>query len=193
VDPDFEMMRRIAREEIPPTLSRVLGSDTVTVVIASGLSPELERAYRELAAEWGRGQALHVVSEAERSANWIPPTSAWYLGLGERAKDLLGALPDIGFGTSAGEGWRIEGKTFPASSAVVLAGSFPGRPDRAWSLITTPAAAQVPVVGNKVPHYGKYSYLVFEDGKNVGQGVWTQVGSPLRIDLAETAVQEGRG
>jgi aminopeptidase N len=183
VDPDFEMMRRIDPSEIPPTLSRVLGSDTVSVLIAKDLPAPLARAYRSLAQEWGRGQALKVVEEASLpKLPWTPPGSAWYLGLGPSAGERLRGLSEAG---RTGGGWRIAGKDYPGSATVLVTGSL-GTGGRAWALVLAPDSAQVAVVGAKIPHYGKYSYLVFEGGKNTGQGVWTQIDSPLAVDLTRS-------
>ena len=41
----------------------------------------------------------------------------------------------------------------------------------------------VAAIGRKIPHYGKYSYLVFEGETNVGKGVWKAGDSPLARDL----------
>lgn len=191
VDPDFEVLRRIHRSEIPSALSRVLGSDTVSVVIAAGLPPEEEAAYRTLAREWGNGQNLRFFSEAEQLPGWTPPGNAWYLGLGRRARGLAAGLKEVRRDGDAGsQGWTIAGTNFEPGVSVVLTGvetggaGAGGTQERAWAIITAAGADQIPVVGAKVPHYGKYSYLVFEQGKNVGQGVWSETSSPLVIDLA---------
>ena len=34
-------------------------------------------------------------------------------------------------------------------------------------------------ISTKVPHYGKYSYLVFEHARNVAKGTWPVTQSPL--------------
>jgi aminopeptidase N len=141
----------------------------------------MAKAYADLAATWAKGQPLTQVGEGERPQTWTPPTSAWYLGLGDGAKRLLAGLPEVE--QTPGGGWRIQGKEFGAGVTVVLTGGFPQNPDRSWTLIAAPEPGQVSVVGNKLQHYGKYSYLVFDQGKNVGQGIWSETKSPLKVDL----------
>jgi hypothetical protein len=51
-------------------------------------------------------------------------------------------------------------------------------------LIDAGDTRQISVIGRKVPHYGKYSYLVFEDGKNIAKGSWDVLSSPLRDRFA---------
>jgi len=38
----------------------------------------------------------------------------------------------------------------------------------------------LPRIGQLVPHYGKYSFLVFKGAKNVGKGQWAVKDSPLK-------------
>jgi len=69
--------------------------------------------------------------------------------------------------------YRRAGHTF------VLAG-------KAWNgfekymVVLTEDSESLPRVGQLVPHYGKYSYLVFEGARNVGKGQWPVGDSPLR-------------
>ena len=41
----------------------------------------------------------------------------------------------------------------------------------------------IPRIGQLVPHYGKYSYLVFKGPRNVAKGQWPALTSPLRVAL----------
>ena len=71
---------------------------------------------------------------------------------------------------------ELEGHT------VVMAG-------RNWSgfdkylVILTGDYGSLPRLGQLVPHYGKYSYLVFSGAKNIAKGQWPVTESPLRIVL----------
>jgi len=200
IDPEFEMMRRVHRAEIPPTLSQTLGADSVTVVLARGLDPSVERAFLRLAESWEKGQALRLVREADRPADWTPSGSAWYFGLGPAAARLAAgglaeAVPLGGPSAAATpDGWRIGGVEHRrAERSFVLTGSRPGAPEIAWTLIAPRDSAAVAAVGEKIPHYGKYSYLVFDGPQVVARGVWTESASPLVIDLGTPAGDRGRG
>jgi hypothetical protein len=39
----------------------------------------------------------------------------------------------------------------------------------------------VTAIARKIPHYSKYSYLVFEGTTNVAKGTWEAGSSPLRV------------
>jgi aminopeptidase N len=181
VDPDFEVARRLDRREIPPSLSRTLGADTVAVIIAAGLSPEVDAACRALAAEWAKGQALTVHEEADLAKGWTPRSAAWYLGLGSAARALLPGLPEV----RLADRWTIAGTACPDTCTVVLAGDYPGGGDASWTLIAPADPAGVAAAGAKVPHYGKYGYLVFRGASVVQKGSWAEVPSPLVVDLAK--------
>jgi hypothetical protein len=205
VDPDFEVARRIDRHEVPPSLSRTLGADTVAVIIASGLTPEIDAACRTLAAEWAKGQALTVYEEAALANGWTPRRAAWYLGLGPAARALVAGLPEVrltdrggldggdgarnpaagGGGKSGLASWKIAGISCPDTCSVVLTGDYLGGTDASWALIAPSDPASLAAVGVKVPHYGKYGYLVFRGASVVQKGSWAEIPSPLAVDLAK--------
>ncbi len=41
----------------------------------------------------------------------------------------------------------------------------------------------LPRIGQLIPHYGKYSYLVFKGSRNIAKGQWPALTSPLRVNL----------
>jgi hypothetical protein len=43
------------------------------------------------------------------------------------------------------------------------------------------------VVARKITHYGKYSYLAFQSGKNLDKGIWPAETSPLVYEWEYTA------
>lgn len=199
VDPDFHVLRRLHREEIPTRLSQVLGADSIAIVIADDLPTELRAACEELAAEWSKGQRAGVFGEAEagsrlaalsgavgtggagsRPGTAAQPSSSspagtgalesgvavWLLGRGELADEIVAAS-------------RLSASVDPASGerSVVLTGLAGGL---TWGLLDAIRPEDLAALGRKVPHYGKYSYLVFDDGENADKGIWPAGDSPLR-------------
>jgi hypothetical protein len=181
VDPEFDVLRRIHTAEIPPALSRVLGADSAVAIIAAGLDPALEEAYRAVALEWQKGNRLGIVQESDLpQGGAAPEVPAWYLGAGPRALAQVGALPR----TARREGaWMVAGTDVPVGHGVVLAGTAPEHPERAWGMVEGSSPRQIAALGRKVPHYGKYGYLVFEEDRNVAKGSWEITASPLRATL----------
>ena len=183
VDPDFDVLRRIDPAEIPAALSRVLGADTAVVVIASGLPVEVTAAYEKTAAEWAKGAKLGILHESALTGDKLPELPTWLFGRGPLAERLVAERGDPSTSPPGpGQpGWRIAGVAYEPAKDVVLAG---GDPPRVWTLIDAADTRQINVVGRKVPHYGKYSYLVFEDGTNIAKGSWEVLSSPLRDRFA---------
>ena len=184
IDPDFDVLRRLHREEIPASLSQVLGADSVWIVIADGQSAEMTAALEELARTWAKDQAAAVLRESELpelpavSAEGEAQPAIWLLGLGPLAEREIAAQSEM---TRNADEWIVDGTPFPASASFVVAGTILG--GRAGGVVIPAGPELVAAIGRKIPHYGKYSYLVFEGETNVGKGVWQPGDSPLARDF----------
>ncbi len=183
VDPDFDVLRRIDPSEIPAAISRTLGADTAVVVIADGLTAATAAAYDALAREWAKGAKLAILRESALNGGKAPDLPVWLLGRGPLADRLLASIADAGCRPPGdpSTGWTVAGAVQPAGWDAVIAGGTPSQP---WTLIDVGSADRIATIGRKIPHYGKYSYLFFDDGKNVLKGSWEVQSSPLRVNLA---------
>lgn len=171
VDPDYDVLRKIDAAEIPPALSRTLGADTAVVIIASGLESEIAAGYETLALDWDEGAALGIYYEADFEENRFPEVPVWFFGRGPLAIQHLADLDDD---------WEEVVGDHPPGVGMVLAGGPADRPQNAWSLLDASGVDQIKALGRKIPHYGKYGYLVFENDKNIAKGSWNVRTSPLR-------------
>ena len=74
----------------------------------------------------------------------------------------------------------LNGKTYKQSSDVFF-GVFthPYSENRIAALFFPLSSQQAGHVARKITHYGKYSYLAFENGKNQAKGFWPIKQSPL--------------
>ena len=74
----------------------------------------------------------------------------------------------------------LNGKTYGQSSDVFF-GVFahPYSENRVAALFLPLSSHQAQNVARKITHYGKYSYLAFENGKNQAKGFWPADQSPL--------------
>ena len=59
----------------------------------------------------------------------------------------------------------------------------PSNPDLSWSWLRIADPSVGSAIGRKVPHYGKYSYLIFDGTTNVGKGTWTIASTPMSAVL----------
>ena len=191
VDPEFDVFRRLDRNEIPPAISQAMGAEQVTIVLPSTAPEPLRAAYAELAASWkaGNPRRFSIVADDELTA--LPTDRAvWLFGWSNRFRPKLdAALADYPF-SDQGDAVTIAGTPLDHDRhAVVVMARHPANPGQALGWLAAGQAAALPGLGRKLPHYGRYSYLAFtgDEPTNVLKGQWPVVHSPLSITL----IQEG--
>jgi aminopeptidase N len=179
VDPDFDVFRRLHRAEVPPTLGQALGAASVLIVVPSQGDPALVQAYNRLASQWAGDQRYTVVN-ANQAASALPQnTTVWVFGLAGIGSLSARALPP-GVSMTA-DRWRIAGTAYdPTQQSLVMTAAHPDHPDQTVNWLTASDPQWVPVIGRKLRHYGKYSYLVFAADTVYGKGVWPLAPSPMR-------------
>jgi hypothetical protein len=180
IDPDYDLFRRLHPGEVPASLSGLLGAKTVLMVLPSRAPPDLRSAYEALARTWSRGEPnLRVVWDADLSE--LPATGAvWILG----EENALASAARAAFAdrtARTAEGLSVAGEAFSVDDhSVVLAGTRTGGAPIAW--LRAHGAEAIPGLARKLPHYGRYGYLVFtgDAPDNVAKGEWTGGVSPMR-------------
>jgi len=161
VDPDLRLFRRLTTEEVPPILRHLMLADRVRMIVA-GDAPEVGAAAAAIARRLVEGSV-----EAVAAATDLP---LLVIGL---AEDADGALKRLGL---------------PARPA-----DLPGGEARMWTarlvnsaplvVVEAASAEALAAIAHRLPHYGSKSFLVFDDGKVVEQGVWPTDARPLRIEF----------
>ncbi len=174
VDPDYHLFRRLYPEEIEPILSFVLSRPHLRFVIYAGNSED-----SSLVATFGSNltedsaivEPPEVLQDNDRdylpviiNPTELPPY------LSQMVARLDSSL--VINGTEYGE----KGHTF------VLTGADWDGFER-YLVILSGDLQSLPRIGQLIPHYGKYSFLVFEGARNVGKGQWEVTGSPLQQSL----------
>ena len=191
VDPEFDVFRRLDRNEIPPAISQAMGAGQVTIVLPSTAPEPLRAAYAELAASWkaGNPQRFSIVSDSD-IAKLPADRAVWLFGWSNRFRgELDAALADYAFSDQR-NAVTIAGTPLDRDRhAVVVMARHPANPDQALGWLAAGQAAALPGLGRKLPHYGRYSYLAFtgDEPANMLKGQWPVVHSPLSVAL----VQEG--
>jgi len=189
VDPQFDVFRRLDRNEIPPAISQALGAERLLIVLPAAAPAALRAAYEAVARAWQAGQPGRIELADDTDLEQLPgDRSVWLFGWHNRFRPLLaGALADYDF-TDEGAAVRIEGtRLVAAEHAVVVLGRRAAYPDHALGWLAADRAAALPGLGRKLPHYGKYSYLAFtgEAPDNVLKGQWPVVNSPLSLAVVQ--------
>ncbi len=175
VDPEAHVFRRLSPEEIPPTVNGVRGAQPLVAVISRDLSPEIAEASRMLLAALNR-EEVKVVSEdkltrKEQAGNLL------FLGL---PRDYSAPLLQDGRIRAIDAGYSILGEEVVGSETALFAAITPGNdPNVTWAYFIPSTAEAARVAARKIPHYGKYSYLAFQQGQNQVKGIWEPNNSPL--------------
>lgn len=156
VDPNSHVFRRLSPEEIPATVNSLKASDSLTIIVSEGLGQEFVDTARLLSI--GLGHEPPRVVREEETAPEVVNGDILFIGL-PREKRIGGAFPK-GF-VFEKDRFRIGDKTFDSRSYSFF-GVFkdPDKVDRVIGVFLS-QNGNAEILARKIPHYGKYSYLVF--------------------------------
>jgi aminopeptidase N len=183
IDPEFDLFRRLGREEVPPAVSLALGARKMLVILPSGAGENALRAYREFSRSLSRSGPDEVEVKLDSEVTELPDDrSVMVLGWENRfSPEVFSALE--GYGLSVTDRTvRIDRAIIDRGNHVfVLTARLPKNRDMAFSLIAADLPGALPGLAAKLPHYHTYSYLAFEGAEpaNVAKGRWRVVDSPL--------------
>ncbi|HAJ92507.1 MAG TPA: peptidase M28 [Gammaproteobacteria bacterium] len=189
VDPEFDIFRRLHRNEIPPAVSQAMGAQQVLIILPAQASTDFQGAYQALAESWQQEKPEQVDVVFDDALERIPDDrSVWLFGWNNRFRPQLKlALQAYDF-EDAGNTIRIEQTTIkPETHSLVVLGRHPQEPDQALGWLVAGSPAALPGLGRKLPHYGRYSYLAFTGTApdNVLKGQWPVVNSPLSVAVIQ--------
>ncbi|MEA3641032.1 MAG: M1 family aminopeptidase [Lamprobacter sp.] len=187
VDPRFDSFRTLAEGEATASLSNLFGAERGLIVLPADAPAELGSAYRQLAEAWQRGQAGWSIA-LDRELETMPTDRAiWLLGWRNHWLPVLAAIG------AEQDSFALE----PAQQRISLLGTdyadlipvisrFRDGQPLGW--IATNNAEAVIGLARKLPHYGKYGYLVFEGSAptNLVKGQWPAGESSLTQWLSES-------
>jgi hypothetical protein len=180
VDPDYDLFRVVLREEIPATLSQILGADSTLVVIGRDTETEMRAELLRVAEGWAENQDMRIVVEEDLAPADLQGRSLFLLG--------PGSLVDAAFvdaGAALG-GAPQDLRDQADGKSLIVCFRDAGNPQLAQAVVLPADAAVVEALGRKIPHYSRYSWLLFEGEQNTGKGAWTVLTSPLRRTLEAT-------
>jgi aminopeptidase N len=176
MDPDVDLFRRLDPAEIPPTVNGIKGSKSLVAVVARSLPAKIQEASATLLEALGQKQAP-MLAEDDTPPSRLRGHDVLYLGVPE-GEAYLPPLPK-GLAISPGD-FTLEGVTCDAPEDVLfIVLPHPEGGQRVAGLFLPLSAKAVARAARKIPHYGKYSYLVFRKGVNQVKGTWPVLASPL--------------
>ncbi|MBW2411548.1 MAG: M1 family peptidase [Deltaproteobacteria bacterium] len=176
VDPDDDIMRRLYEAEIPPSINSLKSSPSVLFLMADNTTTELKKTAGLLALSLGLKRYEFATGNSVSPAQ-LQESDLVIMGRPEQ-KSLLRRLPSqIEMDSSS---FTFNDKVYDQISDVFF-GVFahPTADNRVAALFWPLSDKYAEATARKITHYGRYSYLVFQNGKNQEKGVWPPDSSPL--------------
>ncbi|MEJ2685393.1 MAG: ChaN family lipoprotein [Candidatus Sulfobium sp.] len=145
VDKDYDVMRRLSKDELPPVISRLLGAEKKLIVYGK----DDEGKYADLIRIF-QGDGFKPVDVKDLKDADIQSSSLLILGFNSRVLERLFA--DVG---SPLPGFELVVRNNPLDPSEVVA--YANADSKEEAALAAP----------KIFHYGKYSVLRFQKGRNV--------------------------
>ncbi len=187
IDPWFDMFRLLDPAETPATLSRLFGSERALIVLPSKSDKSQLQAYATLARQWREGYdeaEIRLDSELERLPRDRP---VWLLGRENLFhQEMLTRLAGLPVSRHADK-LTLAGTSYPYKNHSFVISQRSPASGQAMAWVVGCSEEAVMRLARKLPHYGKYSYLVFNgDQAQIDlKGEWPITRSPLRFDLTK--------
>lgn len=180
IDPDFDIFRRLLPEETPPTIDKVLGDRRMLVVYPTKGGSRLIEEYKAMSQHLKHHAEIKPDTEISEE-----DLSRKLFLLGSPDNNLVvkrlqeGVSPALKFENGS---FVLNGTRYDKEDAS-LSYCFPN-PNKKGSAIClffglSPEAVRT--AGHKLSHYGRYSYVLFDDGKSIDKGVFPKPVDPLSI------------
>jgi aminopeptidase N len=184
VDPTNEIFRKLYPEEVPATVNNLRASRAPLVVVATGADALLDAA-RDLlrGLQWNR---VPVLSEKDYLAQRPVNHDLLMLGWPE-SRELRPELPD-GIHIT-GQQFTIDDKLYAGTGDVLFMVVDSHQTRRVAGYFVTGSVGAAEDAARRIPHYGRYSLLVFRNGQNQIKSTWEPVKSPLKYLFVEEAAQ----
>lgn len=188
VDPQFDLFRRLDPSEIPSSLGQLFSDEAGIIVLPSKASAPVKEAFQALAEGWARrGSNLEI--KWDNQLQTLPSERAvWLFGSNNLHAPRPGDTPY----NLDGNNLSIQGSTFTWDQhSLVLTYKNPANQEHTIGWLSAHSVAAIPLLGRKLPHYMKYSYLVFEGDRatNRLKGQWPLDDSVLNLTLSDTKGQ----
>lgn len=180
VDPYFDVFRRLDASELPPTLREMFGAQRIAFVV-----PQENRAlWMEMAEFFTAGSNVDSEIILEENFRMLPSDRAvWVLGRDNPAAEVVAQAAGYYGVRWSDAGLSLLGSELHFSDrSTVLTAAHPDDPELTIGWIHAHSPEAMPGLTEKLPHYGKYSYLSFigSEPTNDVKGQWESPDSPLQ-------------
>jgi hypothetical protein len=183
VDPFFDVFRQLDREEIPPVIGQLFGAPDISFVVPL----ENREHWMRMAEAFGAGVNAQFLM-AEDLESLPVESSVWILGKDNPFASVMADAASL-YDTQFNDvGITLAGSAVEFSQrSSVLTARHPANDDLAIGWIHVDDMIAMPGMIEKLPHYGKYSFLSFigDEPTNDVKGIWTSPNSPMQWMAAD--------
>lgn len=189
IDPQFQIMRRLDRKEVPASLTQVFGEKEAVIILPEN-SKHLN-AYMDMAKMWQKMQAAQgkqVSIFPDNKINAIPTDKAvWIFGF-ENKFSNIGNITEK-YKESLGAEKVSQINELKKEGALVFALNNPQNVNYTIGFVGANNNLAIKALSSKLLHYGKYGYLGFKTEKatNVLKGSLPALNSPMNFVIDKKA------
>ena len=166
VDPDYTFLRQLTDEELPAVWSRFLGAKKQLVILGDDRTNG--SFISRCSMHWRKIIRLLLPPPRSPTRNSATMTCSFLVSTRRRARSLF-ALPQ-----HPQEGFTLDVRRNPLNRTSMLP---------CWSQAAS--TDQTMAVARRLSHYGKYSYLEFNNGRNMAKKITAQPNSGLHFVVEE--------
>jgi hypothetical protein len=177
-DPDYHLFRQLTADEIPPTVNTLKGSTSIVLVIGKRMGRVGRPIARHFASAMGI-EPTRTIDETDFSPSDAAGNDLLFIGLPENPASVQLLPRDLALAANA---FELAGQRFDGPSDVLFfVARHPDRSNNVVSLLHSLSPDMADQASVKIPHYGRYSYLAFSDGRNRAKGTWEVNASPMIV------------
>jgi hypothetical protein len=182
IDPEFDVFRKLDKNEIPPTLSEIFAKDSIFLIIPDQCSDNKFKAYQKLVDMLVNSEKKYSVKQPDA---FHPTEEQAIIILGDPAENSF--YNKVSFANQTEVEFSqnqilLHKEVKPNDSElVVLALRDKKNENRNFGVIAIGSLGISGRVGSLIKHYGKYSYLVFTEGKNSVKETYSVIDSTMSV------------
>ena len=179
-DPETHLFRRLTPAEIPASINKLKRNAPLLVIIPSDrITPVQKQTARTLASALGRSE-MTIAREKDLDANQAATHDLVVMGIPEHPR-LKRAIQDRV--TLHPQGFDLNGQAYRAPTDCFFGvWPHPLSQEHTMAVVLYGSERHLETIARKIPHYGRYSYLVFAETTNRVKGTWPTASSPLVYD-----------
>jgi len=180
VDPQFNVFRRISKEEVPPCISQIFGDKDVVMILPKS-SPFIKE-YTDLAEQWKQTQQVqgnNIEIKMDEDIKELPNKACWIIGFENKfakSTEVFSQFNDV-----MPKETLSQIDSLKKNGAMVYMYRNPINNAVTNGFLGSTNQKMIAGLKRKIVHYTKYSYLGFEgdEATNKLKGEFPVTGSPL--------------